>query len=136
MQIIEITEPEQADFKQERQIAVGIDFGTTNSLIAIATNRKVKVIKSRDDKELIPTTIDFTNENFIIGNNKGLRSIKRLFGKTLKEILNTLALFSLVKDYLEVNSSELKLNFANKQLRISEIAAEVFIYLKIKQKSN
>ncbi len=130
MQIIEITEPEQADFKQERQIAVGIDFGTTNSLIAIATNRKVKVIKSRDDKELIPTTIDFTNENFIIGNNKGLRSIKRLFGKTLKEILNTPALFSLVKDYLEVNSSELKLNFANKQLRISEIAAEVFIYLK------
>ncbi|MCC8467903.1 MAG: Fe-S protein assembly chaperone HscA [Rickettsia endosymbiont of Eriopis connexa] len=130
MQIIEITEPEQVDFKQERQIAVGIDFGTTNSLIAIAANRKVKVIKSRDDKELIPTIIDFTNENFIIGSNKGLRSIKRLFGKTLKEILNTPALFSLVKDYLDVNSSELKLNFANKQLRISEIAAEVFIYLK------
>ncbi len=165
MQIIEIREPEQADFKQERQIAVGIDFGTTNSLIAIATNRKVKVIKSRDDKELIPTTIDFTNENFIIGNNKGLRSIKRLFGKTLKEILNTTALFSLVKDYIDIDivnsvgfgykeprvehitnrratsnevresksidySSELKLNFANQKMRIPEIAAEVFIYLK------
>lgn len=165
MQIIEIREPEQADFKQERQIAVGIDFGTTNSLIAIATNRKVKVIKSRDDKELIPTTIDFTNENFIIGNNKGLRSIKRLFGKTLKEILNTPALFSLVKDYIDIDivnsvgfgykeprvehitnrratsnevresksidySSELKLNFANQKMRIPEIAAEVFIYLK------
>ncbi|MFP3011837.1 MAG: Fe-S protein assembly chaperone HscA [Rickettsia sp.] len=165
MQIIEIREPEQADFKQERQIAVGIDFGTTNSLIAIATNRKVKVIKSRDDKELIPTTIDFTNENFIIGNNKGLRSIKRLFGKTLKEILNTPALFSLVKDYIDIDivnsvgfgykeprvehitnrratsnevresksidySSELKLNFANQKMRIPEITAEVFIYLK------
>ncbi len=165
MQIIEIREPEQADSKQERQIAVGIDFGTTNSLIAIATNRKVKVIKSRDDKELIPTTIDFTNENFIIGTNKGLRSIKRLFGKTLKEILNTPALFSLVKDYIDIDivnsvgfgykeprvehitnrratsnevresksidySSELKLNFANQKMRIPEIAAEVFIYLK------
>ena len=130
MQIIEIREPEQADFKQERQIAVGIDFGTTNSLIAIAANRKVKVIKAIGDKELIPTTIDFTSNNFTIGNNKGLHSIKRLFGKTLKEILNTPALFSLVKDYLDVNSSELKLNFANKQLRVSEIAAEVFIYLK------
>ena len=132
MQIIEIMEPAQADFKQEQQIAVGIDFGTTNSLIAIAANRKVKVIKSIDDKELIPTTIDFTNENFIIGNNKGLRSIKRLFGKTLKEILNTPALFSLVKDYLDVSSTELKLNFANRRLtmRIPEIAAEVFIYLK------
>ncbi|WP_016916986.1 Fe-S protein assembly chaperone HscA [Rickettsia honei] len=130
MQIIEIREPEQADFKQERQIAVGIDFGTTNSLIAIAANRQVTVIKSIDDKELIPTTIDFTSNNFTIGNNKGLRSIKRLFGKTLKEILNTPALFSLVKDYLDTNSSELKLNFANKQLRVPEIAAEIFIYLK------
>ncbi|CAK6513040.1 Fe-S protein assembly chaperone HscA [Rickettsia helvetica] len=179
MQIIEIREPEQADLKQEQQIAVGIDFGTTNSLIAIAANRKVKVIKSIDDKELIPTTIDFTSNNFTIGNNKGLRSIKRLFGKTLKEILNTPALFSLVKDYLDVNKGELKLNFANrhlptpayreefkgdtdrstaayidiredvgtgstsklpleakcgkmsiKRMRIPEIAAEVFVYLK------
>ncbi|KJW05357.1 hsp70 family protein [Rickettsia argasii T170-B] len=65
MQIIEIREPEQADFKQARQIAVGIDFGTTNSLIAIAANRKVKVIKSIDDKELIPTTIDFTSNNLL-----------------------------------------------------------------------
>ncbi|MEY4463993.1 MAG: chaperone protein HscA [Pseudomonadota bacterium] len=130
MQIIELREPEQTDIKCEPQIAVGIDFGTTNSLIAISANRKVKVIKTIDDKELIPTTIEFTNEGFTIGNNKGLRSIKRLFGKTLKEILNTPTLFSLVKDYLDVNSSELKLNFANKQLRIPEIAAEVFIYLK------
>ncbi|ABV74613.1 chaperone protein HscA [Rickettsia akari str. Hartford] len=130
MQIIEIREPEQTDFKQKQQIAVGIDFGTTNSLIAIATDRKVKVIKSIDDKEITPTTIDFTSNNFTIGNNKGLRSIKRLFGKTLKEILNTPALFSLVKDYLDVNSNELKLNFANRRIRICEIAAEVFIYLK------
>ncbi|HJD60025.1 MAG TPA: Hsp70 family protein, partial [Rickettsia endosymbiont of Omalisus fontisbellaquei] len=130
MQIIEIREPEQADIKCEPQIAVGIDFGTTNSLIAISANRKVKVIKTIDDKELIPTTIEFTNEGFTIGNNKGLRSIKRLFGKTLKEILNTPTLFSLVKDYLDINSGELKLNFANKKMRIPEIAAEVFIYLK------
>ncbi|AAU03674.1 Fe-S protein assembly chaperone HscA [Rickettsia typhi] len=130
MQIIEITEPKQTDCQQKLQIAVGIDFGTTNSLIAIATNRKVNIIKSKGDKELIPTTIDFINEDLIIGNNKGLRSIKRLFGKTLKEILNTKTLFALVKDYLDINSSELKLNFANKKMRIAEIAAEVFIYLK------
>ncbi|WP_341787025.1 Fe-S protein assembly chaperone HscA [Rickettsia endosymbiont of Cantharis rufa] len=130
MQIIEIREPEQADIKCEPQIAVGIDFGTTNSLIAISANREVKVINTIDDKELIPTTIEFTNESFTIGNNKGLRSIKRLFGKTLKEILNTQTLFSIVKDYLDTNSGQLKLNFANKKMRIPEIAAEVFIYLK------
>ncbi|MGI4752110.1 MAG: Fe-S protein assembly chaperone HscA [Janthinobacterium lividum] len=130
MQIIEIREPRQAESKQEAKIAVGIDFGTTNSLIAISAGRKVKIIQTEDNKELIPTTIEFTNNNITVGSNKGLRSIKRLFGKTLNEILNTPALFSLVKDYIDVNNQELKLNFANKQMRIAEIAAEVFIYLK------
>ena len=130
MQIIEIREPGQAESKQEAKIAVGIDFGTTNSLIAISAGRKVKIIQTEDNKELIPTTIEFTNNNIIVGSNKGLRSIKRLFGKTLNEILNTPALFSLVKDYIDLQSQEVKLNFANKQMRIAEIAAEVFIYLK------
>ncbi|WP_341794963.1 Fe-S protein assembly chaperone HscA [Rickettsia endosymbiont of Rhinocyllus conicus] len=130
MQIIEIREPGQAESKQEAKIAVGIDFGTTNSLIAISAGKKVKIIQTEDNKELIPTTIEFTNNNIIVGSNKGLRSIKRLFGKTLNEILNTPALFSLIKDYINVNNQELKLNFANKQMRIAEIAAEVFIYLK------
>ncbi|WP_341789038.1 Fe-S protein assembly chaperone HscA [Rickettsia endosymbiont of Lasioglossum villosulum] len=130
MQIIEIREPGQAESKQEAKIAVGIDFGTTNSLIAISAGKKVKIIQTEDNKELIPTTIEFTNNNIIVGSNKGLRSIKRLFSKTLNEILNTPALFSLIKDYINVNNQELKLNFANKQMRIAEIAAEVFIYLK------
>lgn len=130
MQIIEIREAGQAESKQEAKIAVGIDFGTTNSLIAISVGRKVKIIQIEDNKELIPTTIEFTNNNITVGSNKGLRSIKRLFGKTLNEILKTPALFSLVKDYIDLQSKEVKLNFANKQMRIAEIAAEVFIYLK------
>lgn len=130
MQIIEIREPEQRELKQESHKAVGIDFGTTNSLIAISTDKKIKVIKTADDKELIPTTVEFVNKNFVIGNNKGLRSIKRLLGKTLREIINTPILFSLVKDYIDVQNRELKLNFANKQMRVAEIAAEVFTYLK------
>ncbi len=130
MQIIEIKEPGQAESKQETKIAVGIDFGTTNSLIAISAGKKVKIIQTEDSKELIPTTIEFTNNNITVGNNKGLHSIKRLFDKTLNEILNTPALFSLVKDYIDVNNQELKLNFANNQMRIAEVAAGVFIYLK------
>ena len=125
MQIIEIREPGQAESKQEAKIAVGIDFGTTNSLIAISAGRKVKIIQTEDNKELIPTTIEFINSNIIVGSNKGLRSIKRLFGKTLNEILNTPALFSLVKNYIDLQSKEVKLKFANKQMRIAEIAAEV-----------
>lgn len=130
MQIIDIREPGQAESKQEAKIAVGIDFGTTNSLIAISAGREVKIIQTENSKELIPTTIEFTNNNITVGSNKGVRSIKRLFGKTLNEILNTPALFSLVKDYINLQGQEVKLNFANNQMRIAEVTAEVFIYLK------
>jgi molecular chaperone HscA len=130
MQIIEIHEAGQSSIKENNQIAVGIDFGTTNSLIAIVEDGKARVIKAANNQELVPSTIEFKDSNFIIGSNNGLRSIKRLFGKTYQEILDTPVLFSLIKDYIHIKPSHLQLNLAGRVMHISEIAAEIFIYLK------
>ncbi|WP_341789491.1 Fe-S protein assembly chaperone HscA [Rickettsia endosymbiont of Polydrusus tereticollis] len=130
MQIIEIQEPGLPIHENGQQIAVGIDFGTTNSLIAVSNGGITKIIKTANNQELIPSTIEFKDENFIIGSNKGIRSIKRLFGKSFAEILNNAVLFSLIKDYIEVNSKELKLDFAGELISITELAAKIFIYLK------
>ncbi|MCC8369639.1 MAG: Fe-S protein assembly chaperone HscA [Rickettsia endosymbiont of Oxypoda opaca] len=130
MQIIEIQEPGLPIHENGQQIAVGIDFGTTNSLIAVSNGGITKIIKTANNQELIPSTIEFKDENFIIGSNKGIRSIKRLFGKSFAEILNNAVLFSLIKDYIEVNSKELKLSFASEVMSITELAAKIFIYLK------
>lgn len=130
MQIIEIQEPGLPIHENGQQIAVGIDFGTTNSLIAVSNDGITKIIKSSNNQELIPSTIEFKDENFIIGSNKGIRSIKRLFGKSFAEILNNAVLFSLIKDYIEVNSKELKLDFAGELMSVTELAAKIFTYLK------
>ncbi|WP_410526166.1 Fe-S protein assembly chaperone HscA [Rickettsia endosymbiont of Orchestes rusci] len=130
MQIIEIQEPDSSIHENDKQIAVGIDFGTTNSLIAVSNGGITKIIKTENNQELIPSTIEFKNENFIIGSNKGIRSIKRLFGKSFKEILNNAVLFSLIKDYIDVDSKELKLDFAGQLMTIADIAAKIFTYLK------
>ncbi|WP_422229480.1 Fe-S protein assembly chaperone HscA [Rickettsia endosymbiont of Halotydeus destructor] len=128
MQIIEIQEPGLPIDGNDQQIAIGIDFGTTNSLIAISTKGITKIIKSSNNQELIPSTIEFKDKNFAIGNNKGIRSIKRLFGKSFREILNNAVLYSLIKDYID--STELKLDFAGKLISVTELAAKIFMYLK------
>ena len=46
MPILTIQEPSNSDVQenQEQEIAIGIDLGTTNSLVAIAINQKPEVL--------------------------------------------------------------------------------------------
>lgn len=75
----------------------GIDFGTTNSLIAVMKNGNIKIIPDKNGNELLPSVVNY-NENKIevgiIAKKKievdplnTIFSIKRLIGKSKKEIL-------------------------------------------------
>ncbi len=118
-----------------KNIGVGIDFGTTNSLIAFSKNQTPIIIPNEKSLELIPSIISFQQGEFVIGdisraNVGALRSIKRLFGKKLSDLQANPALFSLVKDHIDLNSEILRLNFDGKLLTVPEVAAQIFYYLK------
>ncbi|WP_341756724.1 MULTISPECIES: Fe-S protein assembly chaperone HscA [unclassified Candidatus Tisiphia] len=134
MQIIEISEAGASQHKKnDNDIAVGIDFGTTNSLIAWSNQQMVQIITDTQNLELIPSVIAFQDKNFIVGDNdvaNNLRSIKRLFGKKLSDIQNNPTLFALVQDYIDLNSETLRLRFAEKMMTVPEVAAQIFLYLK------
>lgn len=134
MQIIEISEAGSFQHKEnDNNIAVGIDFGTTNSLIALSNQQMVQIITDDQYLGLIPSVIAFQGENFIVGNPNiidNLRSIKRLFGKKLSDIQNNPALFALVKDYVDLDSEILRIQFAEKLMTIPEVAAQIFLYLR------
>ncbi|WP_341747953.1 Fe-S protein assembly chaperone HscA [Candidatus Tisiphia endosymbiont of Dascillus cervinus] len=134
MQIIEISEAGSSQHKEnDNDIAVGIDFGTTNSLIAWSNQQMVQIITDDQNLELIPSVIAFQDKNFIVGDNdivNNFRSIKRLFGKKLSDIRNNPVFFSLVKDYIDLDSEILRIRFAGKLLTIPEIAGQIFLYLK------
>lgn len=104
MQIVQINEPGSSN--NDEQTGVGIDFGTTNSLIAFSNGQLPKIIIDEHSLELVPSIIGSVGNEFIIGNNtnnamKIIRSIKRLFGKRLSDVQNNRALFALVKDYVD-----------------------------------
>lgn len=121
--------------QEKEQISVGIDFGTTNSLIAFSQNQRPVIIPNEQSLELIPSIIGFYEGEFIIGDIAHhhvalLHSIKRLFGKKLSDLQSNPALFSLSEDHIDLNSEILRIKFDGKSLTVPEVAAQIFLYLK------
>jgi Fe-S protein assembly chaperone HscA len=76
---------------------VGIDLGTTNSLVAIVENGVPRVLPGRDGSKLVPSIIHFEEGGeVLVGNNAKARlienpkntifSIKRFMGKGLEDV--------------------------------------------------
>ncbi|CAN5473618.1 molecular chaperone DnaK [soil metagenome] len=83
--------------KAEKDIIVGIDLGTTNSLIAYTENGVPQIIPNEDGSKLVPSVIYIDkNDNVIIGNEakehlvteneSTIYSVKRLMGKSYEDL--------------------------------------------------
>ena len=83
---------------QKEDIIVGIDLGTTNSLVAIIhpETGKPVALKEHNSSSLVPSVIHFDNENIVVGNEakqyletdpaNTIFSAKRLMGKSYNDI--------------------------------------------------
>ncbi|MBI3611285.1 MAG: molecular chaperone DnaK [Nitrospirae bacterium] len=75
---------------------VGIDLGTTNSLVAYMDGKEPKVIADREGRALIPSVISMDDQGWIVGERAKQRlmthpqttvySVKRLMGKGLTDV--------------------------------------------------
>ncbi|MEA0971344.1 Chaperone protein HscA [Candidatus Megaera venefica] len=130
MQIIEIREP--GEFEVSEDTVVGIDFGTTNSLIAISKDYNSQIIKMSDGSELVPSVICVMEEKIGVNNydaKKYIRSIKRLLAKSSEEIKNTPNLMTLASD-LDLSAAVPRVKIGKNYLSLPEVASEIFKYLK------
>ena len=130
MQIIEIREP--GEFVVSEDTVVGIDFGTTNSLIAISKDYNSQIIKMSDGSELVPSVICVMEEKIGVNNydaKKYIRSIKRLLAKSSEEIKNTPNLMTLASD-LDLSAAVPRVKIGKNYLSLQEVASEIFKYLK------
>jgi molecular chaperone HscA len=132
MQIVGISEPGESFEKNE--LVVGIDFGTTNSLIAISKDYDAKIIKMQDGLEIVPSIIGFGGKKVMIGLpgldcDNHIRSIKRLLAKSYSEVKASVNLSSL-SSCLEECGNIPKIEVAGVKKTMPEIASEIFKYLK------
>ena len=84
---------------QKESAVIGIDLGTTNSLIAtIDSDTQEPYCITKNEDSIIPSTINFNNQEIIVGKEASkklisdpkntLYSVKRLMGKSYQEIIN------------------------------------------------
>ena len=97
MALLQIAEPGQSSAPHQHKLAVGIDLGTTNSLVASIMSGKAKVLLDEAGHALLPSVVYYGKQNEIITGSDAkaysvsdplntVSSAKRLIGRSFSEI--------------------------------------------------
>jgi len=126
---------------QDAARVVGIDLGTTNSLVAFMQGDQPTIIPGEDGDRLVPSVVAFDeNRGFVVGNaaratllrdaSSAVYSAKRLMGRGVEDVQAELKLFPFkLVPGLEAGDV-LKLQVGGLQLTPPEISAYVLLQLK------
>jgi molecular chaperone DnaK/molecular chaperone HscA len=128
---------------EQQQRVVGIDLGTTNSLVAFMQGDTPQVIPGEDGSPIVPSVVAFdqeTKEGFAVGNAardvllkqpaNAVYSVKRLMGRDIEDVQPELKLFPFrVAEGLK-SGEVLKLDVGGLTLTPPEISAYVLLQLK------
>src|SRR5665213_3615882 len=134
----------QIEFDSSADTVVGIDLGTTNSLVAWMNLTKPEVIPGEDGDKLVPSVVSLSPDGTIIVGNAARRelidhpdrtiySVKRLMGRGVGDVQDELKLFPFhVIPLTEGEGSEsvLKLKLGDKVMTPPEVSAHILRKLK------
>ncbi len=97
MALFQIAEPGLSAAPHEHRLAVGIDLGTTNSLVASVISGSAEVIRDEEGAAILPSVVHYAVDGTVTVGAKALRdastdakntisSAKRLIGRTMKDL--------------------------------------------------
>ena len=127
---------------EEKNIVVGIDLGTTNSLVAYMGNSAPVVIPGEDGSNLVPSVVALNpdGKDFIVGNparkylietaERAVYSIKRLMGRGLEDVRDELKLFPFRLSENLKPGEVLRIKLGEKEFTPPEISALILRQLK------
>ena len=95
MALLQIAEPGLAAAPHQHRLAVGIDLGTTNSLVATVASGLAKALPDAEGHTLLPSVVRYTGDTQIVGREaragqaddplNTIASVKRLMGRALAD---------------------------------------------------
>ncbi|HBO37165.1 MAG TPA: Fe-S protein assembly chaperone HscA, partial [Pasteurellaceae bacterium] len=96
MALLQIAEPGKMAAPHQHKLAVGIDLGTTNSLVATVRNGQSEILLDEQERPLLPSIVHFQVNDVIVGYEAGIlanqdpqntvSSVKRLIGRSLADV--------------------------------------------------
>ena len=119
---------------------VGIDLGTTNSLVAYMQGETPTVIPGEDGERLVPSVVAWTDDGVAVGNAargtlmsdaaSAVYSAKRLMGRDIEDVQEELKLFPFKLAEGLKPGEVLKVSVGGLMLTPPEISAYVLMQLK------
>ena len=99
MALLQISEPGQSPDPHARRIAIGIDLGTTHSLVASMRNGVTECLPDAQGRAILPSVVRYLpNGQRVLGHEalaaqpqdpqNTIKSVKRFMGRSLSDILN------------------------------------------------
>src|SRR5436309_8661169 len=122
---------------------VGIDLGTTNSLVAYMDSESPIIIPGEDGSNLVPSVVALTNDargdHIVVGNRarthlietpeRAIYSVKRLMGRGVEDVQQELKLFPFRLDHTQPGQA-LRIRLGDRTFTASGISAYILLQLK------
>ncbi|MFA0494783.1 Fe-S protein assembly chaperone HscA [Vibrio sp. 10N.222.54.B11] len=96
MALLQIAEPGQSAAPHQHKLAVGIDLGTTNSLVASVRSGEASTLVDQQGRSILPSVVHYQSESYTTGDEARVNaqtdpkntiiSVKRLIGRSLSDI--------------------------------------------------
>ena len=146
--LLQLHEPGEtpAPHEQEAGAAVGIDLGTTNSVVALSFDSEVEVLRGADGRALIPSVVHYRDDGSVEVGSRAreailetpdhvVSSIKRLMGRGIEDVK---ALAGTLPYTVEPNPEAgpeggmVRLRVAGRVMTPVEISADILRAIKVR----
>jgi len=122
MALLQIQEPGQNEQNQgSNDIIIGIDFGTTNSLVAIVEDGKAKTLADENGYDIVPSVVYYDTEGNVVN-----RSTKHTETSSAQAARSTI---SSIKRLMGKDKN-LRIEVGTRKIRPEEVSAEILKKLK------
>lgn len=147
MVLLQISEPRQTPEPHQRRLAVGIDLGTTNSLVATVRSGQTEVLPDLDNDFLLPSVVHYgldVDDNLVITVGKHAKSnavndpqntvssVKRLMGRNLSDVDAVHFPYT----FSQTDNGVPLLNLPNNQVNPIQVSSEILIALAQRAKQS
>ena len=140
MAFLQIAEPGLSAAPHQRKIAVGIDLGTTNSLVATVRSGKAETLGDANNQHLLPSVVSYKGDTVIVGEQakrdasldpaNTVVSVKRFLGRSLKDIRSSYP--DLPYDFDESNLNSPLLNVSGRKVNPVQVSADILTALRLR----
>jgi molecular chaperone HscA len=142
MALLQISEPGESTAPHQHRLAIGIDLGTTNSLVATVRSGLAVVLKDEQGRSLLPSVVRYKTDQTVVGYDAQAKqsedpkntivSAKRFMGRGLKDIAH---IESMPYDFVDADGM-VKLKTVRGVKSPVEVSAEILKALRLRAEAS